>query len=384
MTEGRAQPASVVVVGGGFAGVAAAWAAVRAGAHVTLLHASAGASAWYNGVADGPPLDAEALELAMRLGIAVSARPRPIATREGVIRSVIGRDRALLDLEPLAGLSVAVADVGRDDWDAALLARSYTESAWARRTRTEFVAVRVDALEEGFERRISAYDFGVELDVETRVHALANALRRADGAAKAWLLGPWLGVASDAAPQLAALLSRPVGEVSSAPGGVAGARFELRRDEVLRELGVVLRRAHVTSVESSAAGARLQLGDGSGLAADAVVLALGGVAAGGILLEREPASGRLGFALSLSADVPLKLDAEWLDAGSSVWGPSFVRKGLGALERVGVSADVRGRLSAARLFAAGDCVAGRPRTVLEALSAGLSAGRAAAGSAAGG
>jgi len=53
--------------------------------------------------------------------------------------------------------------------------------------------------------------------------------------------------------------------------------------------------------------------------------------------------------------------------------------GLGALERVGIAvegAKVRGQ---SVLFAAGDAVAERPRTVLEAVRSGIAAARAAIG-----
>ena len=133
MAEPR-EPLPVLVIGAGFAGVGAAWAIARAGAKVQLLHARAGASALYSGIVDGPTPGAETLELGMRLGLSIAGAPRAVATREGVVRSAMGRDRALLDLEALAGRRIAVADIGRDDWDARLLAQSFAGSPWARRT----------------------------------------------------------------------------------------------------------------------------------------------------------------------------------------------------------------------------------------------------------
>jgi thioredoxin reductase len=367
----------VVVVGGGFAGVAAAWAAARAGREVILAHAAAGASAIYSGIVDGSAPSAEALELALLLGLAVGAVPRSVATREGAVRLASGRDRALLDLEPLAGRRVAVLDLGRDDWDAALLAKSFSASAWSQRTRTEFVAVRVDGLVDGAERRIAIYDLGLRFDDSARVSALAARMREADPNAAAWLTPPMLGVRNEAASQLAALLSRPVGETSSPPGGAAGARFELRRDELLERLGVRIELGRVARVRPEASGLRVQLASGDSWLARSVVLALGGIASGGVILAAE--YGRpLSFEISLDADVALRLDGELLDAGSSVWGPSFSRKGLSLLERVGVHTDATGRASAqSALFAAGDLLADRPRSVLDALSAGTRAGLAA-------
>lgn len=367
----------VVVVGGGFAGVGAAWAAARAGREVTLVHASAGASAIYSGIVDGTAPSAEALELALLLGLAIGAVRRSVATREGIIRLASGRDRALLDLDPLAGRRIAVLDLGRDDWDAALLAKSYSESAWSKRTRTEFAAVRVNGLLDGAERRIAIYDLALRFDDAARLSALASRMRDADPNAAAWLTPPLLGVRSEAASQLAALLSRPVGETSSPPGGAAGARFELRRNELLQRLGVRMETGRVARVRAEANGLRVQLASGEGWLARSVVLALGGVASGGVVLAAQYGQP-LTFELSLEAEVALRLDGELLDAGSSLWGPSFSRKGLQLLERVGVHTDATGSASpASPLFAAGDLVADRPRSVLDALSAGTRAGLAA-------
>ncbi|MFZ5892187.1 MAG: FAD-dependent oxidoreductase [Myxococcota bacterium] len=367
----------VVVVGGGFAGVGAAWAAARAGRPVVVVHAGAGASALYSGIVDGSAPSAEALELALLLGLAMGSVPRAVATREGGVRLASGRDRALLDLDALAGRRIAVLDLGRDDWDAELLAKSFTESAWGKRTRTQFEAVRVNGLLDGAERRIAAHDLATRFDDSARVGALARQMRDASPDAAAWLTPPLLGVRSEAASQLAALLSRPVGETSSAPAGAAGARFELRRDELFDRLGVRNERARVENVAADESALRVELSQGESLRARAVVLALGGVAAGGIVLSSLMGQP-LQFALSLSADAVLRCDGELLDAGSSLWGPSFVRNGLSLLERVGVHADVAGRVSSAQaLFAAGDLVADRPRTVLEALAAGTRTGLAA-------
>ncbi|MGC4092442.1 MAG: FAD-dependent oxidoreductase [Polyangiaceae bacterium] len=365
---------NIVVVGGGFAGVAAAWTAARAGCKVTLVHAGAGSSALYSGVVDGALPAPDALELGLLLGLSVGAVPRAIATREGVVRLASGRDRALLDLEPLAGRKVALLDLGRDDFDAPLLARSFNESAWCKRTKSEFVSVAVDALANNSERRISSHDLATAYDDPARVAALGEALRKAEPNAAAWLVPAVLGVRNEAASQLAAQLSRPVGETSSAPGGVAGARFELRRDEVLQRLGVQSVRARVTAVRGDQQGFRVELLGRDAVPARAVVLALGGVAAGGIVLAAS--HGRpLSFGLSVDVDVPLRLDGDSVDAGSSVWGPSFARKGMTALERVGIPVDALARAAGqSALFAAGDVVADRPRGVLEALAAGTQAG----------
>src|SRR5687768_14450385 len=108
--------AVVVVVGGGIAGTAAAWLLARRGARATVIHDRAGSSALYSGALDEPngadslELDADARAFVDALGLWRLAKTR-IATREGVVRAAFGADQALLDLEPLAGRRIAVADV---------------------------------------------------------------------------------------------------------------------------------------------------------------------------------------------------------------------------------------------------------------------------------
>lgn len=373
----------VVVVGGGFAGVAAAWAAARASVSVVLVHGGAGASALYAGILDGPPPDAEGRELCQALGLSVEDTSRAVATREGVIRTAFGRDPALLDLDAVAGARVAVADLGRDDFDAELLAQSFGASPWARRTRTRFVAAPVRALASGAERRIAAYDLAVAFDAPERQRALAASLGGAGAEADAWLLGPWLGVDAPVAGELSRALARPVGEVSSPPGGAAGARFERRRDALLSTIGVQVRRERALSVSASGRSRpalELELEPGGRLEASAVVLALGGVGAGGIAFaSQDDTTLARGCRLSLAAPVVFELDREVFDGSSSLAGLSFQTLGLGALERIGVRADPAGAASAELpLYAAGDVVAGRDRTVLTAIASGLAAGKSAA------
>jgi glycerol-3-phosphate dehydrogenase subunit B len=108
-----------------------------------------------------------------------------------------------------------------------------------------------------------------------------------------------------------------------------------------------------------------------------VVLALGGVAGGGIRLahsfaERAPVRP---FELSVSGDLPLALDGRPLDDVASLHGVDLTASGLSLLERVGVSTDGARVHGYDRIFAAGDVVAGRPRTMLEAVRAGCEAAR---------
>ena len=124
---------NIAVIGGGIAGVAAAFEASRQGAQPTVFHDLAGASALYSGALDlepwdhaaaVTPLSPELLQFSAELGAwALSDAPCRVATLEGNVRPARGRDRACLDLERCAGGRVAVVDLERDDWDAPLLAR---------------------------------------------------------------------------------------------------------------------------------------------------------------------------------------------------------------------------------------------------------------------
>jgi glycerol-3-phosphate dehydrogenase subunit B len=379
----------ILVIGAGAAGTACAWFLRRAGAKVTLVHDRAGATALFSGALDGEasvessgpqPVDADMLEFAKALtGWVLGPRPCRIATRSGVLRAAAGRAAALLDLEPLAGRRVAIAEVDRDEWDAPLLARALGATDWAVRTGTRFEAVRVKALRTGHERRDPLWDFAKLHDAKQRAGDFVDQLKKSTNGHDAWLVGPWLGLEPGTADRIREQLKLPIGEVNSPPGGPAGARFEAARDRLLAALEVEVLRARVTAIDPSASGVRAELAEQPALEADRAVLAVGGVVSGGLRLAGGVGSHG-GLELTLSAPAPLLLDSRVVDAPSTLHGLDFQAHGLGMLERVGVAvegAKVRGQSA---LFAAGDIVAERPRTVLEAVRAGIAAARAALGS----
>ncbi|HYQ03534.1 MAG TPA: FAD-dependent oxidoreductase [Polyangiaceae bacterium] len=378
----------IAIIGAGIAGTAAAFEVARQGARAALFHDLTGSSGLYSGAVDFEPWDVadyeravggELLEFTTALGAwELGGQAWRVATLEGNVRPARGGDRAILDLAQCAGKRVAVVDVERDDWDAPLLAKSYAGSAWARQTRTEFFATPVAVLQKGFERRISGYDFAALHDAPERAAALESALRDCKVSADAWLFGPWLGIERALGKQLSDALGVPVGETTSMPGGAAGARFERARDRLLAQSADVTR-ARLMSVEKSARGYRLQLRDRAPEEFAAVVIASGGVAAGGVALERSfERRGGTGFRLSFSAPIALELDSEVVESVSSLANIDFVDRGLGALLDVGVGTEENGALHAnPGLFAAGDVIAGRPRTALIAVDLGIRAARAA-------
>jgi len=363
----------VVIVGAGFAGVAAAWAVREAGARALVFTAHAGSTELYSGVLDGPAPTPEVVALSRALGLVTSAEPRAIATREGLVRRVHGRDQALLDLEALAGKTIAVADVGRDEWDGELLARSYAASPWARETQTRFRSVAVAALKSGAERRISPFDFARALDPAARSDELGRSLSAAARDVDAWLFGPWLGIDANVAEALTRAAGQPVGETASAVGGAAGARFVARRTALFTARGIECRTQAVRAVTPDESGGfAVTLAGGERVHARAVVLAVGGVASGGVTLGG--AAHPMG--LSLTAPVEIELDGDVLDGASWLSGPSFQRQGFRALEALGIAAGAgRERQPNSALFACGDALAAQPRNAFTALSTGITAGR---------
>ena len=260
----------------------------------------------------------------------------------------------------------------RDDWDAPLLIKSFNDNAWARRTSSQFFAAPLHALRSGFERRIASYDFAALHDAPERAASLLTALRDSKVGADAWLFGPWLGIERPLAQELSAALEVPVGETTSAPGGSAGARFELARDRLLSRMADV-RRDRVVALKPAASGYRVELRAGSAEEFSGVVVASGGVAAGGVALDRAfERRGGTGFRLSFAAPLSLELDREVLEGISSLSGFDFAERGLAALLEVGISTGFAGSVTdQPALFAAGDAVAARPRTALLAAESGL-------------
>jgi glycerol-3-phosphate dehydrogenase subunit B len=378
----------VAIIGAGIAGAAAAFEVARHGGRATVFHDLAGSSRLYSGALDlepwdqvgaGGSLSAELNEFSKQLGAwELGVASRHVATLEGNVRPARGTDSALLNLELCAGKRVAVVDSERDDWDAPLLAKSFASSAWAVRTQTQFLSVRAAVLKNGFERRISGYDFAALHDSPERAQALQTALRESGVSADAWLFGPWLGIERPLAQELSLSLAVPVGETTSAPGGAAGARFEQARDRLLGRIADV-ERGHLISIEQNGSGYRLHV-QGRALEQFAVaILATGGVAAGGVALERSfERRGGTGFRLSFAAPVALELDREVVEGVSSLASVDFAERGLGALLKIGIATRADGSvLGNPGIFVAGDAIAGRPRTALIAADSGLQAARSA-------
>lgn len=410
----------VLVVGSGVAGLAAVWSAHRGGAEVTIVEGRPGASALGVGAVDDIPWE-RVVRAARTLGVAPFARPLApevvafardlalwdlpadalawIATTAGRLRPARGRDLALLDFGALApGAEVLVPRVDRAGWDADSLAACLGAEPFARSRRLRFVAIDAPMLRFEGEQRIPDGDLAARHDDPARLAWLAERLLEARGRspqASAVLLGPWLGARASRAAAIGEAIGAPVGEALIATGSPAGLRFEAARDRLLSALGARVLRGRVERIDDEGDQLSVRLaGHGDPILTDRAVLATGGLIGGGVVYAPPehaagadlPPVGREPFALSLRADVSLFAPASSarassrLGVASSMHGPELDLTAWpsadrdGALESVGVRCE--GVRAGLHITAAGDVVAGRARTVLEAVITGIEAGRA--------
>lgn len=405
----------LVIVGSGIAGLAAAHAAKKHDARVTVVHAGAGASALGGGAVDARrwesvardvsrhgeavldcALPANVLDFAKALDLwsLPADRYAWIATVAGRARPARGCDRGVLDLGGLPPGVVVLPRAPRAMWDADALAVALSDEPWARKHGLFFTAIDAPVLRFEDEARIADADLAARHDDPARLAWLAERLRSALGSASAQgavavLLGPWLGIAQARAADLSKRIGLPVGEAVAGVGSSAGLRFEARRDAFLKQLGAKVIAERCVRADTGS----VTLASGTSVAADAVLLALGGVAAGGVVYA-PPTSyaldglgkpgGTVPFRLSVEANADLAVirgvpDAFALDVTSSLFGPELdttawpAADALGALEAAGIRT-TGGVLVRKGLYAAGDVVAGPPRTLLAAVASGLAAG----------
>lgn len=408
----------VIVIGAGVAGVAAAWAAAQRGAQIRLFDSGLGASCLGGGAVDDRPWEQVARSVEV-LGGSATAGPLPDAVREfarelglwdlaeegrplvrlatqaGRIRVARGRDTALLDLSRLPdGARVVLPRVMRAEWDADSLARALNADAYARSRGMFFDASDGKVLKHVGEDRIGAEDLASRHDDDARCAWLADRLAELIARRRpvhGLLLGPWLGAEASIASRLEERLGVAVGEALIVMGGPAGLRFEAARTRLLTDIGVTLENAMVARIDNESPEVTVHLATGEAIVADAVVLAVGGVAAGGVIYDPPeqfagqdmPMAGGRAFRLSLELPVALASANRPLDVVSSIHGPPLdeiawpVDADPSLLESVGVASD--GLLAADRVFAAGDVMADKPRTLLQAAFSGIRAGTAAAG-----
>jgi len=412
----------VVVVGAGVAGLSAAFAARKRGIDVTIVSAGAGASALGSGAVDDQPWEAW-FSAARALGEPLRARalgddvrafsdalgiwdlppadgPAPlVATAAGRVRPARGRDRGLLDVGSYRQTTVLVPRAPRAGWDADAIAATLESEFLSRRAELRFLPVDAPILRFVDEARISDVDLAMRHDEPSRLswlgdrlrEMLTNTRRACSTTVSAVLLGPWLGADHERATTLSSRVGVPVGEVLVGVGSAAGLRFEAARQRLLEQLSVQLVNGRVTMLRRVRERMEVVVAeDDATLVADAVVLATGGIAAGSIMYsppdqragEDVPTTISPSFSYgieTIGVPITLALGSDRIDAGGSIFGPALdtsawpSRARVGALELVGIEAS--GGRVCQDVFAAGDVVAGKRRTVLEAVAMGLRAGQ---------
>ncbi|MCA9623369.1 MAG: hypothetical protein KC731_30320, partial [Myxococcales bacterium] len=401
------------------------WAAAQRGAALRLFDGGLGASCLAGGAVDDRPWDevarsAEVLQSLPRASSLPEAvrifaddlglwrlppegalLPR-LATSAGRTRLARGHDRALLDLATLpARARIALPTVSRPEWDADHLARALSADAYAESRALRFVAGEAKLLKHVGEDRIPPAELAMRHDDPDRrgylVERLREMLARA-GHVDAILLGPWLGCLDGQAEAIGEALGLPVGEILGEIGGAAGLRFEAARAALLDPLGIGIEPYQARRIGKAGEELYVELESGERVVSDRLVIAVGGVAAGGIVYDPPeqhatrglPESGRVPWRLSIAGRLGFQARGRRLDVVGSIHGPALDGEAWptdadpGLLECVGLATDgfaaiPGGELHGARIYAAGDVVADRPRTVLQAVFAGIHAGAAAGG-----
>lgn len=397
----------VTVVGSGIAGTAAAIVAASRGAEVTLIDGGVGATVLAPGALDDDALwtharGARALHPLVALVLeklaayhVPDAVPVVVATAAGIVRPARGRDRAVLDLSALSETTVLVPRMDQPTWDGAALARTWSDARFARERRLAFVAIPAQLTRLVDERDLPDADLAERHDAPERLawmgSQIEDAIRRAGGPVGAVLLPSWLGIERERAGALSDRLGIPCGEALSSPGGPSGLRFERARNRSLTAARVQVTRARVTRLAASG-GARVELESGATIEGDAVVLATGGLVGGGleytpggaVSAAAVPPGARPTFHVTIDAGLTLSAFGRSMELPGSLFGAPpethawpFAADSL--LEHAGVAVDEDGKVRGlGRIYAAGELVADRPRTWLDAALSGARAGARAA------
>ncbi|HEX7667487.1 MAG TPA: FAD-dependent oxidoreductase, partial [Polyangiaceae bacterium] len=286
----------VAVVGSGVAGTAAALAAARAGARVQLVAGSPGASSLAGGALDwddwqtNPPRralggEAEMAFSALDFGSLPDAGVL-VATTAGIVRPAAGADHALLDLDRTGRGAILVPRCDHPTWDAPALARAWGDSPLASARALTFVALDVPLARYRDERLVGDVEIAARHDEDTRLAWLAERLREVLARNPGFvgvMLPPWLGARRSRAEALSQIVGVRCGEAVVGLASASGARFEHARDRALGAAGVGVVATWARAVSPTAGTWRVALEEGDALEADAVVIAAGGLVAGGLV-----------------------------------------------------------------------------------------------------
>lgn len=402
----------VVVIGGGMAGCWAAATAASAGARVTLVRRSLGATAVSAGpidfappaeaadvagwlarlprtdpqhpyAADGtaqPPSLAELSDHAQQLADALTAAglahtlaldaPLLLAAITGQVR-LAGMAPALQaagDLSRLHGRSVAVAGIaGFSRFDPGAVAAALEERRIGWPAPLRAVALSLSPELPGLPPEVAADLDDASLaraleapgGAEALGAAIAGALR--PGAAELVLLPPVLGLddPADVADRVQTTAGVGVAELLSSPPSAPGWRLQRACERIASSAGVELISASVTTVESDADGraSAVQLDGGAQtLPCEALVLATGKYLGGGVLADPRPREPLLGLPL-FSAGTPVAQ----LALGDLVERARFRDQPFASLgvrtDAAGRPLDEHGRIASTNVTACGDLLA---------------------------
>lgn len=369
----------VVVIGSGIAGTAAALTLRDKGAEVVLVRGAAGASMLAPGILDGEmPLDHGILD---SLGI-YALGDAIVATSYGILRKANGIDRGILDLAKLPKGNVLVPDIEREGWDGPLLARGLGESPIAKARGLAFVSAPAQLILQTSDRVLPDADIAGANDEPARIAQLAERIRAVVSGHVAVLLPPWLGIDAPRAEALSKAVGVPCGEIAIAPSSPAGFRFARARDRAFEKAGVLVVSGFAEAIEVDGDALVVRMPDADSIRASAVVVAIGGIAAGGIhylpgeasLATALPRAPRPVFASSIKGAGTLGWDGEPVLVPGSLFGIppeslAWPYADPAPLERVGI---LRGT-SPENVVVAGDAMADATRSFLGALRSGVEA-----------
>jgi glycerol-3-phosphate dehydrogenase subunit B len=393
---------SIVVIGSGAAGCAAALVAAAADARVRVVAGAAGATALSGGALDFSDWNGDVSKNAWN-AIAEKAFKQLdfgslpdegilAATTAGILRPAAGADHALLDLDRVGRGNILVPRGDHPNWDAPVLARSWAASEISSARSISFVALDASLNRFKDERILADAEIAARHDDDARLEWLGERLREALARNPGFvgvILPPWLGVKSSRAESLSKKVGIRCGEAVSGLAGPSGSRFRSARDRAFANANVELASGWVKRVHATKTGWRVDLEDATWLDADAVILATGGLVGGGLVYS--PGAAATAAELPpdalptirsvIESEAILGAHDEPIGHPSSLFGAQpeaiawpFARDAW--IERVGILVDARGhaRSSQRGLFACGDALADRPRAWLDAFASGANAG----------
>lgn len=383
----------VVVVGSGLAGLFAALQAKKLGAKVDLVVGRAGATSLGSGAWDGEPDDRPGVDDDVRALLAdapVALGDAEVVTAAGVVRSCRARFEQVLAVDRSA--QIVVPRLQLAGWDSEAIAVAVDEEVRASGGHAR--AVEASLIDDPAILRSSLAELALRLDAPEALERFAErvrALRGAVGDDAHILFPPILGVDARVVRRLREVGGARLGEALAEPGGVVVHRMRAWSRDALATAGVDVHEGEARRVAEGG----VTLEGGQVLGADRVVLAVGGLITAGLVYraaEHEDGTSsvapvRLGLVVEHQPPIAPVLDGQPIDPPGSMYGvdadhwfagdaPAIARAGL-PVDDDGVVLDREGR-SVGWLLAVGDVVAARPRTLLEAASSGVRAGRRAA------